>query len=233
MHIPDGYLGPPTWGASWIVCIGLWHVSASKLRKTLDAKLVPLISISAAFSFIIMMFNIPIPGGTTGHAVGGGLIALVIGPWAASLAVSIALVIQALLFGDGGITSIGANCLNMAFVLPFTSYFTYRVLSAFLPTKRSGVKALAAGISGYMGLNAAAFTTSLMFGIQPLLHTGPDGHALYAPYSLNVAVSTMMLEHLLLFGFIEGLVTGLVIYSLKKSQVTSEWTMGGFLHEKV
>jgi len=70
-----------------------------------------------------MMFNVPIPGGTTGHAVGGVLAAILLGPWGACIVITVALVIQALLFGDGGITAIGANCFNMAFVLPFAGYY--------------------------------------------------------------------------------------------------------------
>ena len=79
----------------------------------------PLLGIFAAFSFVAMMFNIPIAGGSTGHAVGGTLIAILLGPEAACLSVSVTLILQALLFGDGGILAIGANCFNMAFVLPF------------------------------------------------------------------------------------------------------------------
>ena len=84
------------------------------MKRGLNTHMVPLLSVFAAFSFIIMMFNLPLPGGTTGHAVGVGIAAIVLGPWASILAISIALVIQALLFGDGGITAIGANCFNMA-----------------------------------------------------------------------------------------------------------------------
>ena len=76
-------------------------------------------AMAAAFSFVIMMFNIPLPGGTSAHAVGGTLLAVVLGPWAACICVTIALVIQALLFGDGGVWTFGANCFNMAFVMPF------------------------------------------------------------------------------------------------------------------
>ena len=91
--------------------------------------MVPLLSVFAAFSFIVMMFNLPLPGGTTGHAVGVGIAAIVLGPWAAILAISIALVIQALLFGDGGITAIGANCFNMAILGSLTAYGVYRLVA--------------------------------------------------------------------------------------------------------
>ncbi|MGB3096003.1 MAG: energy-coupling factor ABC transporter permease, partial [Candidatus Deferrimicrobiaceae bacterium] len=81
MHIPDGYLGPPTYIATYAACVPLWGVAARKVRESLDARRVPLLAISAAFSFLVMMFNVPLPGGSTGHAVGGVLIAISVGPW--------------------------------------------------------------------------------------------------------------------------------------------------------
>ncbi len=221
MHIPDGYLGPPTYLASFAACAPLWGVAARRVKAKFAAKRTPLLAISAAFSFVVMMFNIPLPGATTGHAVGGVLIALAVGPWGAALAISIALVIQALLFGDGGITAIGANCLNIAFVMPFVGYAVFRWLSGLLRSRKG--RAVAAAIGAWLGLTAAAFTTSLMFGIQPLLHTGPDGRALYAPYPLSVTVPAMVLEHLLLFGVVEALLTGLVVFHLQGSR--SGWVL--------
>jgi len=221
MHIPDGYLGPPTYLAAYAACAPLWSIAARKVRSRLDSRRAPLLAISAAFSFLIMMFNIPLPGGSTGHAVGGVLIAIAVGPWGAMIAVSIALVIQALLFGDGGITAIGANCLNIAFVMPFAGYYTYRLLSRIRP---GGTGVIAAAVGGFVGLNAAAFTTALMFGIQPLLHAAADGRALYSPYPLSVAVPAMMIEHLFLFGPVEALLTGLVVRALSRSR--SAWVLG-------
>lgn len=124
-----------------------------------------------------MMFNIPLPGGTTGHAVGGTLIAILFGPYAACLAVSVALLIQALFFGDGGILAFGANCFNMAFVLPFAGYFIYHGLKKVISSDT-----VAAGIGAYVGINAAAFCAAVEFGIQPLLFTDAAGQALYCPY---------------------------------------------------
>jgi cobalt/nickel transport system permease protein len=203
-------------------------MAARRLRERLSARRVPLLAISAAFSFLVMMFNIPLPGGTTGHAVGGVLIAIAVGPWGAMLSITIALVIQALLFGDGGVTAIGANCFNMAFIMPFTGYGVYRLLSRF-PSSEKG-KALTAGIAGWVGLNAAAFSTALMFGIQPLLHTGADGRPLYAPYPLSVAIPAMMLGHLTLAGAAEGLITGLAVYSLRRSKTA--WVMQTVAEER-
>src|SRR5208337_1047045 len=107
MHIPDGYLGPLTYVAMYIVMIPIWLYAGTWLRKNLKTKQVPYLALAAAFSFVIMMFNVPIPGGSTGHAVGSALVAIILGPWVAVVTTSVALVIQAFLFGDGGITAIG------------------------------------------------------------------------------------------------------------------------------
>ena len=110
MHIPDGYLGPQTYVPLYAVFVGFLAAAIRKLRRSLSSRTVPYLGMAAAFSFLIMMFNVPIPGGTTGHAVGASIVTLILGPWAAMVAVSVALIIQAFLFGDGGITAIGANC---------------------------------------------------------------------------------------------------------------------------
>jgi cobalt/nickel transport system permease protein len=215
VHIPDGYLGPITCGFFYAVMVPIWTLASKIVKKTLNSRQVPLLAIGAAFGFVIMMFNVPIPGGTTGHAVGGVLVAILLGPWAASIAITVALVIQALLFGDGGITAIGANCFNMAFVLPFTGYYIYKAIGFNAPVD-SNRRVIAAGIAGYIALNLAAGLTGFEFGIQPLLHKAASGQALYCPYGLNVALPAMLGEHLLVFGWVEAIVTALVIKYLQK-----------------
>ena len=215
MHIPDGYLGPLTSGLMYALMLPIWTLASRIVKKTLKAKQVPLLAIGAAFSFVIMMINIPIPGGTTGHAVGAVLVAILLGPWAACIALTVALVVQALLFGDGGLTAIGANCFNMAFMMVFSGYYAYRVASGSSPIT-SKRRIFAAAIAGYVGINLAALCTAIEFGIQPLLHKAASGQALYCPYGLNVAIPTMMGEHLLIFGWVEALVTALVVKYLQK-----------------
>ena len=215
MHIPDGYLGPATSGLFYVIMVPIWAAASKFVKKTLKASQVPLLAIGAAFSFVIMMFNVPIPGGSTGHAVGGVLVAILLGPWAACIAITVALVVQALLFGDGGITAIGANCFNMAFVLPFVGYYVYKALSHNSPVD-SNRRMLAAGVAGYIGINVAAFFAGVEFGIQPLLHHTASGQALYCPYGLNIAVPAMAGEHLLIFGWVEAVVTALVVKYLQK-----------------
>ena len=126
-----------------------------------------------------------------------------------------ALVIQALLFGDGGITAIGANCFNMAFVLPFAGYYIYKAVS-YKATADSKRRVIAAGIAAYLGINLAALCAGIDFGLQPLFYHTASGQALYCPYGLNVAVTAMLGEHMLIFGWVEVIVTALVVKYLQK-----------------
>jgi len=206
MHIPDGALSPQTYLPAWALMAPIWALAGRKLKATLAARTVPLLATGAAFSFVIMMFNVPILGGSTGHATGAPLIAILLGPWAAVVAVSVVLVVQAMLFGDGGITALAANCLNMAVILPLVSYGLYRLLSGRSPAL-SARRLFAAGVAAYVGLVAAALSTGLMFGVQPLIAHAADGRPLYFPYGVKVAVPAMAVEHLVLFGFVEAAVT--------------------------
>ena len=158
--------------------------------------------------------------------MGGVIVAVILGPWAASIAVSIALIVQALLFGDGGITAIGANCFNMGVVIPFVGYYTYKLISGsseITSTRRW----MAGAIAGYIGINVAAVLAGIELGIQPMIASGPDGHPLYAPYPLSVAVPAMAIEHLILFGLVEALVTALIIKYLQKADQSLLTIYGG------
>src|SRR5580765_5064932 len=125
MHIPDGYLSPATCAAMGAAMVPAWATAGRRVRKVVKSRYVPLMAIGAAYCFLVMMFNVPIPDGTTAHAVGGVLVAVLLGPWAAVIAVSVALGIQALFFGDGGVLAFGANAFNMAFVMPMAGYGVY------------------------------------------------------------------------------------------------------------
>lgn len=214
MHIPDGYLGPQTYAVLDAAILPVWAVAGIRVKKTLKSKQVPLMALGAAFSFVIMMFNVPVIGGSTGHAVGATLIAIILGPWAACISVSIALVIQALLFGDGGITAIGANVFNMAFVMPFVGYYVYRLIAGDSAPARRAV--VASGIAAYVSIVAGSIVAGVEFGLQPLLAHNAAGQPLYAPYPLAVAVPAMALEHLLFFGWVEAFATAGVVTALVK-----------------
>jgi len=219
MHIPDGYLGPYTYLAMWIIMIPIWYYAGNRLGRELKSKQVPLLALAAAFSFVIMMFNVPIPGGSTGHAVGAALIGIVLGPCAGVIAISVALVLQALMFGDGGITAIAANCFNMAVVMPFIGYYGYKIISGNSDINSSR-RVIAAAIAGYIALTLAAGLTGFEFGIQPLLHQGANGMPLYMPYGLNVAVPAMLVEHIFGFGILEGLITALIFAYIQRTDTS-------------
>ncbi len=216
MHIPDNYLSPVTCAVMAAAMVPVWTVSIKKVKAEITAAKMPMLGVAAAFSFLMMMFNIPLPGGTTGHAVGGIFIAVLLGPFAACISVTVALLIQAFLFGDGGILAFGANCFNMAFVLPFFGYAVYK----FIKNRFKGEKGeyIGMAVGAYFGLNLAALITAIEFGIQPLLFKNAAGQPLYCPYPLSVAIPAMMLPHLLVAGFVEVAFTvGLYTFIKKAS----------------
>lgn len=218
MHIPDGYLSPSTCAALGAVMIPAWAAAVEKVRGRIKSRYVPLMAIGAAFSFTIMMYNVPIPGGTSAHAVGGGLLAIVLGPWAAMICITIALAIQALLFGDGGVWTFTANCFNMALVMPFVAYGVYRLIGgkSALDSARRWVGAAA---GGYLGLCVAALCAGVELGLQPVLFHTAGGVPLYCPYSLKVSIPAMLLTHLVIAGPLEAVVTALVVRYLQSYSV--------------
>jgi len=218
MHIPDGYLSPSTCATLYAFAASGWYSALRRVKGMLAARTIPLISVFAAFSFVVMMFNIPLPGGTTGHALGVTVAAIVLGPSGSILAVSIALTIQALFFGDGGVTTLGANCFNMAIVGSLVAYGIYRLLSA-RSEIRSRRRVWAAAVAGYVAINAAALLTSVEFGIQPTLFHDASGTPLYAPYPLHVAIPAMMIGHLTVAGLAEAFIAAGMVSYLQRADI--------------
>ncbi len=219
MHIPDGYLSPSTCALLYGGAIPFWYAALARVKRLLSARLVPLLAVASAFCFVIMMFNIPLPGGTTGHAVGVGAATAVLGPWAAMLSLSIALLIQAIFFGDGGITTLGANCFNMAIVGSLVAHLVYRVVAGrtVLPSSR---RVIAGALAGYAAINASALLAACELGIQPLFFKDAGGAPLYAPYSLQVSIPAMMIGHLTFAGLAELFVSGGVVAYLQRTNVS-------------
>jgi cobalt/nickel transport system permease protein len=218
MHIPDGYLSPVTSIIMFLLVLPFWMIGVRKVRETMNARSVPLIALLAAFSFVIMMFNVPLPGGTTGHAVGATLAAIILGPEIATIAVSIALIIQAFFFGDGGVLAIGANCFNMAVIIPYVASAIYRYFSKDTPLT-SSKRVIGAAIGGWVGVTVGAFFAGVEFGLQPLLFKAADGSPLYAPYPLSVAIPAMVIPHALVASVVEGVLTALVVAYLQRSNI--------------
>ena len=215
MHIPENYLSPVSCGVLGAIMIPIWRKAINKIKSELPKKKLPLMGIGAAFSFLVMMFNIPLIGGTTGHAIGATMVAILIGPYAACISITIALVIQALLFGDGGILAIGANCFNMAFIAPFVGYYIFSFIDKRFHSNK--IKLIGVFISAYVAINVAALFAALEFGIQPILFKDAMGLPLYCPYSLVISIPAMLIPHLLVGGVLEGIITVGVYSFIKKT----------------
>lgn len=215
MHIPENYLSPSTCGVLDVAMLPIWGIAIKKTRQTMPREKMPLLGVAAAFCFLSMMFNIPIPGGTTGHAVCGTLVAILFGPWPAVLAVSVALILQAVFFGDGGILAIGANCFNMAFVLPMVGYGIYSSISKRLKGLRGEL--VGAAIGSYLALNCAALLAAVEFGIQPLLFSDAAGAAMYCPYPIWVSIPAMLIGHLSVWGVAEAVFTVGILAFIRKT----------------
>ena len=216
MHIPDNYLSPASCAVLAVAAAPVVGLSITKVKAQLkeNKELAPMLGIAASLSFLLMMFNVPIPGGTTAHAVGGVLLSILIGPYAASLALSVALLLQALLFGDGGIIALGANIFNMAIAMPFVGYAVYHFF------RKQNHETAGVLVGSYVGINVAAFLTAIELGIQPIIAT-QGGEPLYNPYGLAVTIPAMMVTHLTIAGAVEVFFT-YVIYRFVKQVAPQE-----------
>ena len=216
MHIPDNYLSPASCAVLAVAAAPVVGLSITKVKAQLkeNKELAPMLGIAASLSFLLMMFNVPIPGGTTAHAVGGVLLSILIGPYAASLALSVALLLQALLFGDGGIIALGANIFNMAIAMPFVGYAVYHFF------RKQNHETVGVLVGSYVGINVAAFLTAIELGIQPIIAT-QGGEPLYNPYGLAVTIPAMMVTHLTIAGAVEVFFT-YVIYRFVKQVAPQE-----------
>ena len=216
MHIPDNYLSPASCAVLAVAAAPVVGLSITKVKAQLkeNKELAPMLGIAASLSFLLMMFNVPIPGGTTAHAVGGVLLSILIGPYAASLALTVALLLQALLFGDGGIIALGANVFNMAIAMPFVGYAVYHFF------RKQNHETAGVLVGSYVGINVAAFLTAIELGIQPIIAT-QGGEPLYNPYGLAVTIPAMMVTHLTIAGAVEVFFT-YVIYRFVKQVAPQE-----------
>ena len=210
MHIPDGYLSPGTVAVSYAAAVPLWWYGFRKLKATLNEETLPKIGAVTALSFIIMMFNIPIPGGTSGHAVGAALIAMLFGPWVAGVAVTLVLLIQAVVFADGGISALAVNSLSMGFLGAFVGYGIFRTLRRYR---------WAPFVAGWGAIVASSVLIAVVLGIQPLFWS-VDGRPLYFPFGLSITIPALVGEHMLVFGVVEGIFTQLAYRFLSEEKRT-------------
>ena len=200
MHIPDGFLDAKTLALTGALSAGGLAVAARQVNRTLPRNKIPLMGLGAAFVFAAQMLNFPVAGGTSGHLLGGVLAAVLLGPGAAAIVIACVLLVQALLFSDGGVLALGANIFNMAFIGAMVGYTIYRVVFRFLP--------------GLRGRIAAVFFASWCSTVLASL-TCAGELALSGTLAPAVVFPAMLGTHALI-GIGEGLITSLVILTIAR-----------------
>ncbi|OQD55720.1 cobalt ABC transporter permease [Streptomyces phaeoluteigriseus] len=164
MHVPDGFINAPTSAVTGVVAAGAIAVSLRGARRELDERTAPLAGLVAAFIFAVQMLNFPVAAGTSGHLLGGALAAILVGPFTGVLCVSVVLLMQGILFADGGLTALGVNITNMAVVTTVVAYAAFRGLLKVLPRTPRSVTA-ASFVAALLSVPAAALAFTLMYAV--------------------------------------------------------------------
>jgi cobalt/nickel transport system permease protein len=199
MHIPDGFISPQTYLPAYAAAVGMWTYAARRVKRDLDADTLPFLAAYTALSFVLMMVALPLPGGTTVHAAGIGLLAVSFGGWMGFLAISLVLAMQALLFGDGGITALPINALAMGLAGSFAAVAAWKLLGRFNEN-------VALFLAGWLSIALPALLVALALGMQPLIAHSAQGAPLFFPFGLNITLPAIVLPHLLV-GLAEGILT--------------------------
>ncbi len=197
MHIPDGFLSLPVSLATWLIAIALIAICLNKVQGDYQERAVPLMGVCAAFIFAAQMINFPIPGGTSGHLLGGTLAGVLLGPWAGSLVMTVVFIVQAVLFQDGGITVLGANIFNMGLVGTFGGYFVYETIRKALGWNSWRGIGTGTAIASWVSV----FVASLLCAVQL---------ALSGTIALPIALSAMASWHVMI-GIGEAVITTIAI----------------------
>ena len=204
MHIPDGFINGGTSLAAAVVAVGGTAVCLNQASKTLDERQIPMVGLSAAFIFAAQMLNFPVASGTSGHLLGGVLAAVLVGPWAGAICVTVVVFVQALLFADGGLSALGLNVVNMALVGSFVGYGIF--LGVRRPARRSSVVVVASGIAAGLAPVLAAVFFTLEYAI------GGNGAV-----SVGDLAAAMIGVHLLI-GIGEGVITAMTVSAVLASR---------------
>jgi cobalamin biosynthesis protein CbiM len=205
MHIPDGFIDIQT-SAAFAGLSALGVAAALKGAKSqLDEKSAPLAGLTAVFIFAVQMLNFPVAAGTSGHLLGGALAAVLVGPWAATLALTVVLMMQGFLFADGGLTAVGLNVFNMGIIGVWAGYLIFIFIRKILPKKKSSI-ALAAAIGGALSVPAAAIGFTIQYALGAT-----------ATFSVSTVLTAMVGTHILI-GIGEALITGLTVSAVLASR---------------
>ena len=205
MHIPDGFIDIPTSVAfAGLAATGV-AISLKGANSTLDEKTAPLAGLTATFIFAVQMLNFPVAAGTSGHLLGGALAAVLVGPWAASLALTVVLLMQALLFADGGLTALGLNVFNMSLIGVWVGYLIFTLVKKLLPKNKSSIS-VAAFLAGLISVPFAAAGFVLQYAIGGT-----------ATFSISQVLTAMLGTHFLI-GIGEGVITALAVGAVMASR---------------
>lgn len=202
MHIPDGLISPQTYLPALALAVPLWWWAGREFKRRVGDEALPRLAVFTALAFLLSSLMLPLPGGTSGHAIGVGLLALVFGPWVAFLSYTLVLLLQALVMGAGGITSLPVNALAMGFVGAWTAYLLFRVVS---PLQAEFAVFLAVLTS----ILLSALLMALVLGLQPVVAQAPDGSPRFFPFGWSVTVPAILLPHLFI-GLAEAALTVLI-----------------------
>jgi cobalt/nickel transport system permease protein len=197
MHIPDGFLNLPVTLVTWVLAIALIVLCLKQVQHQYQDRTVPLMGVCAAFIFAAQMITFPIPGGTSGHLLGGTLAGALLGPWAGSLVITVVFIVQGVLFQDGGITAMGANIVNMGLIGTFGGYYLYRAIRKALGQNSLSGIAVGAAVAGW----ASVVIGSLVCAFE-LAFSGT--------VPLNIAVPVMVGWYLLI-GIGEAVITVIAV----------------------
>jgi cobalt/nickel transport system permease protein len=208
VHVPDGFLSPQTYVPAYALAAGAWAYAARTLQRRLDETLLPRLAVLTALGFVLMSVMLPLPGGTSVHASGIGILAVMFGPWITFAAVSLVLLLQALVLGAGGITVLPVNALAMGLGGSVAACLGYRLLKPL--GERAGLFA-----AGWLATVVPAVLVAVVLGIQPAIAHTTDGQPLFFPFGLSVTLPAVMVPHALL-GVAEGLLTILVVSFLRR-----------------
>lgn len=209
MHIPDGFIAPQVYLPAYAVAAAAWWWAARGLRQRLDHEEIPRLAVLTALAYVLGLIMVPIPGGTSGHALGVALLALIFGPRLAFLAYSLVLLLQALLFGAGGITALPVNALAIGLAGALVATWTFRLL------KRLG-EAPAVLAAGWLSVVVSSVLVALVLGVQPAIAHKPDGSPLFFPFGPEITLPALVLPHLII-GAGEAVLT-LFVWRFAKSR---------------
>lgn len=209
MHIPDGFLNAQTWAPAYLLSAGAMGYAIRKSREALSDRQVPRLGVMAAFIFAAQMVNFPIAGAASGHLLGAALAVILLGPWSACLVLSTVLVVQMLIFQDGGMSALGANIFNMAVMAVLAAYAVYHLLSRIL---RGGTgRNVSIFLAAWASVLTAAVMASLELGLSHSVHQLP----------LPLILKAMLGWHLPI-GIGEGLITVVVVNFVEKMGFAGE-----------